>query len=329
MASTSIGRAATKSARTNVALSECGPRFFIAFARALLAIALSIFSSDVAVSGFDEGVANYRIGNYKGAFDEWNEAAQQGDADAQYNLGCLYVRGEGVAQNRTRAVELFQRAAAQDELDATAWLFTANPITDASRKAFFSKKFKSSGRFHLTFVAQRSDGQAMRWQCATDEKNGGEIEFKIGFMYENGGMGLPQDDKQAVEWYRRASERNVADAQTKLAYLYAAGRGVEKNEIEAARLLRRAAERGNAVAQANLGIICLSGSFGFVKDPILGYALISHAADTGNKLALGSLAELNAHLPPDQVREGQRLADKWKGSVPWPAEIAERLGPPN
>jgi len=41
------------------------------------------------------------------------------------------------------------------------------------------------------------------------------IEFKIGVMYENGGMGLPQDDKQAAEWYRRASERNFADAQTK------------------------------------------------------------------------------------------------------------------
>src|SRR5215471_17028033 len=88
-----------------------------------------------------------------------------------------------------------------------------------------------------------------------------------------------------------------------------AGRGVEKSQIEAERLFRRAAEQGHAVALVNLGFIHGSGAFGFAPDPALGYALVSHAADTGNQLAVSSLAELKAHLPPDQVREGQKLAD--------------------
>ena len=92
-----------------------------------------------------------------------------------------------------------------------------------------------------------------RRPCSTDEKDGAQIEFSLGVMYEKGIAGFPQDDRQAAEWYRRASERNFADAQTKLAYLYAAGRGVEQSEIEAARLFRRAAEQGNALAEANLG----------------------------------------------------------------------------
>jgi hypothetical protein len=181
----------------------------------------------------------------------------------------------------------------------------------------------------MTFVVQRSDGQAMRWTCATDEKDGALIEFKIALMYENGGMGLPQDDKQAAEWYRRASERNFADAQTKLAYLYAAGRGIEKSQIEAARLFRKAAEQGNAVAQVNLGFMYAGGSFGRAKDLVLAYVLVSHAADTGDKLAVSSLAELKALLSSDQVSEGRRLAAKWKGSPPWPPEVAGRLGPSN
>ena len=142
-------------------------------------------------------------------------------------------------------------------------------------------------------------------------------------------QGFAQDDRQAVEWYRRASARNFADAQAKLAYLYAAGRGVEQNQVEAARLFRRAAEQGNAVAQVNLGAFYSSGTFGFSKDLILAYVLVSHAANMGNKLALSSLPELKALLSPDQVLEGQRLAEKWKGNAPWPPEIAERLGPPN
>jgi TPR repeat protein len=327
MASTSIRRAAAKNLRANVACSERRPWFSIAFPRTLLVVLLSIVSSTVALSGFDEGVASYRIGNYTDAFREWTEAARQGDVDAQYNLGCLYVRGEGVPQNRAWAVDWLQRAADQGDIDAATWLLFANPLTDDRRKQFFSMKLKPTDRFRLTFVVQLSDGKIHRRPCSTDEKDGAKIEFNLGLMYDKGGMGLPQDDKQAAEWYRRASERNFADAQTKLAYLYAAGRGVEKNQIEAARLLRRAAEQGNVVAQVNLGFSYAIGAFGSVKDPVLGYALVSHAADTGNKLALDSQAELKAHLLPDQVREGQRLADKWKGSVPWPPEIAERMGP--
>ena len=31
--------------------------------------------------------------------------AEQGDADAQYNLGAMYLTGEGVAQDKTEAVK--------------------------------------------------------------------------------------------------------------------------------------------------------------------------------------------------------------------------------
>ena len=57
-----------------------------------LVFAFLAFSSTAALSGFDEGVASYRAGNYADAFKEWTGAAQQGDVDDQYNLGCIYVR---------------------------------------------------------------------------------------------------------------------------------------------------------------------------------------------------------------------------------------------
>lgn len=329
MTAISTCRAAAGSLRAIIASSKPGPLLSLAFSRVLLLIAISTFWSTAARSGFDEGAANYSAGNYQEAFKEWTAAAEQGDADAQYNLGCLYVRGEGVPPDLASAEEWFRRAADQDDLDAATWLYLANPQADEVRGKFFTKKLKSSGKFHITFVAQRSDGQVMRWPCKTDAKDGAEIEFKIGVMYENGGMGLPQDDKQAAEWLRRASERNFADAQTKLAYLYAAGRGVEQNPIEAARLFRRAAEHGNALAQANLGDIYSRGFSGFPKDLVLAYVLISHAADAANKLALGSLPQFKALLSPEQLREGQSLADKWKANTPWPREVAERLGPAN
>ena len=42
--------------------------------------------------------------NKEEAVKWYNIAAQQGHADAQYNLGCCYDEGEGVTQNKEEAV---------------------------------------------------------------------------------------------------------------------------------------------------------------------------------------------------------------------------------
>lgn len=44
--------------------------------------------------------------------------AQQGNADAQYNLALMYLKGLGVKQNSPKAVRLFQLAAKQGDVDA-------------------------------------------------------------------------------------------------------------------------------------------------------------------------------------------------------------------
>ena len=41
----------------------------------------------------------YERGNYKEAVKWWKLAAEQGDADAQYNLGHMYYKGQGFPQD--------------------------------------------------------------------------------------------------------------------------------------------------------------------------------------------------------------------------------------
>ncbi|MCB1986450.1 MAG: sel1 repeat family protein [Burkholderiales bacterium] len=45
-------------------------------------------------------------------------SAEQGYADAQFNLGLMYANGEGVEQDMQEAVELFKKAAEQGHVDA-------------------------------------------------------------------------------------------------------------------------------------------------------------------------------------------------------------------
>jgi len=43
----------------------------------------------------------------------WEQAAAQGNAAAQFNLGVLYKKGQGVPQNNATARKWFEKAAAQ------------------------------------------------------------------------------------------------------------------------------------------------------------------------------------------------------------------------
>ncbi len=79
----------------------------IAFAVLLVVLAAP------AWAGFDEGVAAYERGDYAAALREFRALAEQGDADAQYNLGFMYGEGQGVPQDYAEAVKWFRKAAEQ------------------------------------------------------------------------------------------------------------------------------------------------------------------------------------------------------------------------
>jgi TPR repeat protein len=54
----------------------------------------------------------YEQGKFKKAVKYYHKAADQGDADAQNNLGRMYLLGLGVPQDKQEAVKYFKLAAA-------------------------------------------------------------------------------------------------------------------------------------------------------------------------------------------------------------------------
>ena len=73
-----------------------------------------------------------------------------------------------------------------------------------------------------------------------------------------------------------------------------------------------------------------TGSFGYNKDLVAAYVLVSHvAAYASIELSSRDLAKLRELLSPDQLAEGERLAGKWQKEIRWSPELAERIGPPH
>jgi len=61
-------------------------------------------------------------------FSSIQEAAEQGDPDAQFKLGVLYYSGEGVPQDLTEARKWILKAAEQGDATAQAWLVEHSEI---------------------------------------------------------------------------------------------------------------------------------------------------------------------------------------------------------
>ena len=55
--------------------------------------------------------------DYAKAVEWYQKAADQGQSDAQYNLGIMYYDGEGVRQNYTKAKEYFGLACDNKDQD--------------------------------------------------------------------------------------------------------------------------------------------------------------------------------------------------------------------
>ena len=81
-----------------------------------LTLAVLLASTGMSVSqDFEKGGDAFERGDYATALREWTPLAEQGDADAQYNLGLMYEQGWGVSQDYRTAVKWYTLAAGQGD----------------------------------------------------------------------------------------------------------------------------------------------------------------------------------------------------------------------
>jgi TPR repeat protein len=57
---------------------------------------------------------SYEEGHHDEALALWRALVEKGDCSAQNNMGVVYARGEGVAQDKSAAIGWFRLAAEQD-----------------------------------------------------------------------------------------------------------------------------------------------------------------------------------------------------------------------
>jgi TPR repeat protein len=149
------------------------------------------------------------------------KAAKQGDASAQYSLGCMYF-----GQDATKAVYWYTKAAEQGQASAQSDLGV----------------MYSRGQ-----GVAKDDTKAVYWVTKAAEQGVANAQNNLGVMYNNG-EGVAKDYTKAVYWYTKAAEQGKASAQYNLGLKYANGEGVAKDMVLAYAWLNLAAINSDADA---------------------------------------------------------------------------------
>jgi localization factor PodJL len=125
------------------------------------------------------------------------QAAEKGQAVAQYRLGTLYERGQGVTLDGVKALHWYGLSAAQGNRKAMHNLAVAY----------------ASGT-----GGKRSMAEAARWFAKAASFGLSDSQFNLAVLYERGD-GVPQSLVDAYKWYSIAAATGDAESKARMAVL--------------------------------------------------------------------------------------------------------------
>ena len=249
------------------------------------------------------------------------EAAEQGYAQAQFNLGVMYAKGEGVTQDYDEAAKWIHKAAGQGDAQAQVNLGVMYAKGEGVKQDYKEAEgwfHKAAGQGHaqaqvnLGVMYANGEGvtqdykEAEGWFHKAAEQGHAQAQVNLGVMYAKG-EGVKQDYKEAEGWFHKAAGQGHAQAQVNLGVMYANGEGVKQDYNEAAVWFRKAAEQGHAQAQCNIGVMYAMG-LGVSQDGKKAEEWLSKAAEQGYAQAQQVLQAMhNKDKPQEKIDKRKRM----------------------
>lgn len=265
----------------------------------------------------------------KKAEDWYKKAAKQGNAEAQYWMGMLWLPNyfdQFSSQQQLRdpygAATWFEKAAKQKHAGAAYQLARiyefGNGVARNSGRAYDNYNIAAElgyaeaqyrmgwfykGRVPITggmeLIMQPDllvPGTAAEWWSKAAAQGHVDAQGQLGHLYHNG-EGVPKDPVQGNEWWRKAADQGDANAQSNLGVSYSAGLGLPKDQSKAVEWYLKSAMQGEQVGQSNLAHQYGAGD-GVDKDLILAYAWFNLAAANpqGNEYITNDAKKWRARL---------------------------------
>lgn len=189
-----------------------------------------------AVEAFRQGAEHYHVGELEAAFDAFSQAAEQGNAIAQWKVGKMYADGEGIPEDDYKAFLMFSRIA-DTHAEDSPYSPVAQIVADA---------FVSLGNYYKSGIAAAGIQPNIRravdlFTHAATYFGDANAQYQLARLYLEGNGVMP-DPNRAARWLNLAARKNHAAAQATLGDMLVYGHGVQAMPAEGYMWLRIARE---------------------------------------------------------------------------------------
>lgn len=235
-------------------------------------------------------------------FDETKKAAEQGDAQAQFELGEVCFK----QRNYYKSAQWFQKAARQNNIPALCslgWMYFKGRGVQKNfetakwcyRKAAEQGDPHAQYNLGMMYIHERqSSKEAFTWLEKAAINGHAEAQYQVGRMYASGD-GVSRDMEKSKFWYEAADEQGHLKAQDELDKIKEQNKmshvaQMDKNgsrddeklsTSEKIKELYEAAKQGDAEAQNELGLVYEHGN-GVKKNYRNAELLFQRAAKQGH-----------------------------------------------
>lgn len=235
--------------------------------------------------------------DYEKAFSYYKAAAGKKNPVALNNLGSLYFNGIGTTKDYSAAIKYFDEAAKLGSNDAAVNLAIIYLGSDPKTKT-------------------RADFEKIYSLLNQAKSTNNTAKFLLGYAYYEGFL-VNTDIKQAFKLIKEAADEQYDEAQYILSDFYINGWGTTKNYSRAVQYLQDAANQGNADAMVKLADIYAAGKI-YTRNIKKAHILYNTASVLGKDEAAKKRNELEKMLKIEDLLDIQSEAENYQ---PAPSQL--------
>lgn len=222
-------------------------------------------NSKEASKRWEAGVEAYVKGEFTKAYEQWRPIAEGGHRRAQYGLYQLYRRGVGVAEKDVELAVEWLKKSAENGLGHAQYLLAdrlvrGEGIDEDRKRAMYWYRlaakngnkdalFKLAGLHYAgTGGIARNDKLAIKYYRGAAEAGHPAALTTMGVLYFNGRI-VKKSEKKARDWWNRAARAGEINAMVFLARIYHRSTKLPRDYVNAYVWYSIAAERGDVSAK--------------------------------------------------------------------------------
>jgi TPR repeat protein len=235
------------------------------------------------------------------AFIYFNEAAHQGNIEANRYLGDMYYYGQGIKENKTKAMELYDWVASQQgiiENMNTSLQYCSDrgkmkknytiALQFLSKLPYKNKynshRYLAEELYYGKHIVKNQEKAIQQFKASADIFPN-EINTSVGNRYYFGKDGYGKDYSIAFIYLSRAAEQGNGDAQLRLGDMYYFGVGTNKDQAKATRLFKASSNQFDALKNTSIGLEYYQDFERKGKSLFIALIYLLKAAEQGNTTA--------------------------------------------